>query len=313
MITITHTHADGTLVYGTERGDGTAEILKANRFRWFPSLKLWGIPQSRDHLAKRWQIDGAAKALEAAGFTVTVEIHDSPRDVAEVKAGRAERLEDRKETLERKAGRTLESALAHERAASEIAERRPFGQPILVGHYSERGARADQRRIESHMGKFCEEYGQAKHYERAASVVGNADAYRERPPVIIRRIEKNEAELRILPKRWAQYVESCSWKNEEPGEAYREQLEARRVFLEHQLTADREALKAAKDAGYSCHSRETIHVGDVVRVGRGGWGSGKVVRVSAKSVSVETPYSWTDRVSYERITEVICTHEQAST
>jgi len=30
MLTITHTHAEGTLIDGTDRGDGTAEILKAN-------------------------------------------------------------------------------------------------------------------------------------------------------------------------------------------------------------------------------------------------------------------------------------------
>ena len=72
MITISHTHADGTLVYGTSKEDGTAAILKANRFRWFPSIRLWGVPQSRDHLAKRWQIDAAANSLRAAGHEVTV-------------------------------------------------------------------------------------------------------------------------------------------------------------------------------------------------------------------------------------------------
>ena len=311
MITITHTHADGTLVDGTERGDGSAAVLKSEGFRWFPSLKMWGIPQSRDHLAKRWKIDAAAQALRRCGFQVTVEIDDTPRDVAEVKADRADRLDARKEALEAKAERNAVEADQRFARAHEIAYARN-GQPRLAGHYSCKAWDADQKRIENNDRLGALAYGKAQHYEQAAKVVGREDAYRERPPVIIRRIEKNEAELRILPKRWAQYVESCSWRNEEPGEAYREQLEARRVFLEHQLAADREALKAAQDAGDSCHSRETVHVGDVVRVGRGGWGSGKVVRVSAKSVSVETPYSWTDRVSYERITAVKCPHGQAS-
>lgn len=42
-----------------------------------------------------------------------------------------------------------------------ITERIPFGQPILVGHHSERGARADQRRIENGMDKFCEHNAKA--------------------------------------------------------------------------------------------------------------------------------------------------------
>ena len=58
-----------------------------------------GIPQSRDQLAKRWQIDQAAKALRAAGHEVTVEIDDTPRDMAEVKADRADRLDARYDRL----------------------------------------------------------------------------------------------------------------------------------------------------------------------------------------------------------------------
>ena len=34
------------------------------------------------------------------------------------------------------------------------------------------------------------------------------------------------------------------------------------------------------------------------------WGWHKVVRVSAKSVTVETPYSWTERIAHDRILEV---------
>ena len=309
MIKISHTHASGTLVEGTERGDGSAEILKASRFRWFPSIKLWGVPQSRDRLAKRYQIDQAAERLRAAGFTVEVSIDDTPRAVDRVKADRAEGLDDRREALEVKAGRTRESALAHERAATEIAERRPFGQPILVGHYSERGARADQRRIESHMDKFCEQFGQSKELQRRAAVVGRAEAYRERPQVIIRRIAGTEAELRKLPRLLAQHAESRAWRGEDPDPAYAEQLAAHRVFLEHQLEADRGALKAAEDAGYHCYTSADIHRGDKIRTR---FGLRTVVRVSTKSVSVETGYSWTDRVSYPEIRDVECPHEVKS-
>ena len=119
-ITITHTHADGTLIHGTSKGDGVYELIgprTAARFRYFPSIRMIGIPQSRDHLAKRWQIDQAAKALRAAGHVVTVEIDDTPRDAGDVKADRAERLDDRYDRLSSKAERTAAEAAARHAAA----------------------------------------------------------------------------------------------------------------------------------------------------------------------------------------------------
>jgi Domain of unknown function (DUF3560) len=304
MITIRHTHADGTLVEGTDRGDGSAPILKANRFRWFPSLKLWGIAQSRDHLAKRWQINEAAKALRAAGFEVTVEIDDTPRDAGDVKADRLDRLGARKEALTGKAERNAAEADQRFQRSHDIAYARN-GQPRLAGHYSCRAWDADQKRIENNDRLGGVAYGKARHYEQAAKVVGKAEDYRERPEVITRRIAKAEADLRRTLRTIGGDTFSLSGK---PEGDWLTSLQAQVTFLEHQLDADRKALDDAKANGYHCHSRETIHVGDTVQCGGGGWGSGTVVRVSAKSVSVTTPYSWTDRVSYERITTVICNH-----
>jgi predicted RNA methylase len=318
-VTIKHTHEDGTLVYGTDRGDGTAPILKANRFRWFPSIKLWGVAQSRDHLAKRWQIDAAAKALEAAGFDVTVEIDDTPRDVAEVKADRGERLDSRYDRLTAKAGRNMAEGDARRARADEIASGRPFGQPILVGHHSERRARTDQKRIEQNDRAAHQHYDRAERAQRAASVVGDADAYRERPDVIIRRIEKHEAELRKIERDitgrpdWVK-DDSGQYKLRlvKPSAEWLAQLEAAKTFAQHQLEADRAALKAHEDAGYRCHSRETIHVGDVINRA-GGFGSGTVGRVNAKTVSVPNRYGWNDKVRYEEIRSVECPHQGTTT
>ncbi len=69
-ITISHTAADGTLVEGTSKGDGTNTILKANGFRWFRTLGLWGIAASRDRQPNEYKINRAADALRAAGHTV---------------------------------------------------------------------------------------------------------------------------------------------------------------------------------------------------------------------------------------------------
>jgi hypothetical protein len=89
---IRHTHADGTLLEGSSKGDGVYEVLKGLRgWRYFPSIGAIGIRQSRDRVAKRGLINAAADALRAAGHEVTVEIDDTPRARADVLADQADR------------------------------------------------------------------------------------------------------------------------------------------------------------------------------------------------------------------------------
>lgn len=322
MITIKHTHEDGTLVYGTSKSDGTAAILKANRFRWFPSIKLWGVAQSRDHLAKRWQIDAARKALEAAGFEVAVEIDDAPRDVTEVKADRADRLDARADRLTAKAERNAAEGEARRARADQISERFAGGQPILVGHHSERGARADQKRIEQNDRAAFAAFGKAERAAAAASVVGRADAYRELPPVIIRRIDKTEAELRQTMHHINGTRPANDWRGayyapeSKPASGeWLEQLQARKTFLEHQLAADRAALAEHEASGYIRLTRETVHKGDRVHWGAT-WGDGiygaTVTRTNPKTVTLDRR-SYPRTLPYEQIKKVECPHEDTET
>lgn len=79
VITLVHTHAGGTMAEGTSRGDGSGEILKAQRWRWSRDLGAWYIRYSRDRLAKRWELNAAKEALEAAGFAVEIVIDEDDR------------------------------------------------------------------------------------------------------------------------------------------------------------------------------------------------------------------------------------------
>jgi predicted RNA methylase len=314
---IRHTHEDGTLVYGTSKGDGTAGILKANRFRWFPSLKLWGVPQSRDHLAKRWQISAAAGSLRKAGFKVRVEIDDTPRDVAEVKADRAGRLDDRYERLTAKAQRNAAECAARMVRADEIASARN-GQPRLAGHHSARRWDADQKRIEQNDRAAQAAYGEAKRAAAAAAVVGTADAYRELPAVITRRIDRTEAELRQA----VHYIEGTRPANDwrgaygyqrEPASGeWLESLTARKAFLEHQLAADREALAEHEANGYMRLTRESIHKGDVVTWSSRFGEEATVTRTNPKTVTLDRA-SYPRTLPYEQIRSVQCPHEGTAT
>lgn len=81
---------------------------------------------------------------------------------------RRERLERKLEKREEWAGKARERSAARFKAVSAIADNIPLGQPILVGHHSEKRARKDQARIVSGMTKGLEEGRLADHHEGKA-------------------------------------------------------------------------------------------------------------------------------------------------
>jgi len=81
----------------------------------------------------------------------------------------------RREYLERKLARRQEwaegakgRATQHFNAAHRIADNIPLGQPILVGHHSEKRARRDQSRIDGNMRKGVDEMHKAQHHAEKA-------------------------------------------------------------------------------------------------------------------------------------------------
>ncbi|MDH6284503.1 DUF3560 domain-containing protein [Prescottella agglutinans] len=311
-LTITHTHADGTLIDGTSRGDGSAEVLKAQRWRWSRNLGSWYVPQSRDRRAKLAQINATVAALRAAGFTVEVEVDDTYRATAEVEADKIARQADRVDALDAKADRkagAAESAWDAERAATAALPE--GGEPIKVGHHSEGRHR---RAIE----KSWNALGKAVLSEReAAAARGRADAAakttdrRYAPVTVARRIDKLAAELRGLERTRDGYSRTLH-TNSQTGEkyvedhapaggAYREQ-----VLREIAHTADELAYwqgvreQQIAEGKVTPYSRDVLAKGDhVLYVGQ--WN--EVVKVNAKSVTIRSIIggSWTDRIAYAEI------------
>lgn len=84
--------------------------------------------------------------------------------------------------------------------------------------------------------------------------------------------------------------------------AYDREAAAVRELAEQErrvAAAEQRVKRARLDAAAPC-DLDALKPGWLVR-DRHGWH--RVVRVSAKSVSVETGYSWTDRIPYDRIVE----------
>jgi hypothetical protein len=325
MVEITHSRLDGTVVYGTEKGDGSAPILKGAGFRWAPSLKAWIVQQSRDRDAKRWKIDAAAAGLREAGFEVQVLIDDTPRDFAVAEADRAERVAERADRLEGAAERAARESEARYAAATQAFDLMN-GQPILVGHHSERRHRREIDRANSNMHKSIEEDRKAKHYERAAQVAGRYTERRESLPTTLRRIEKLEAERRKAErdrepcptsgrKGKAEKVEpgrtiTCPVCYHEVvfGEDLRIVEHGRRISEAHaeriigevddQLAYWRRVVDEQQEAGAKVWGPADFRPGDRV-LSWGGWR--EVLKVNAKSLTVPSGYSWNDRIRYDDV------------
>lgn len=167
---------DKIRIYPSARLDAD-EYQRAKKagYRWAPMQKLFYAT---------WSPAAEDFALELAG-----EIEDEDKSLVERAEERAERFEDYSESR-------LEDANQAKAAVDRIADGIPFGQPILVGHHSEKHARKDAQRIENGMRKAVNCWKQSGYWkERAAGALHHAK-YKERPDVRARRIKTLEADLR---------------------------------------------------------------------------------------------------------------------
>jgi len=81
---------------------------------------------------------------------------------------RRERLERKLEKRREWAEKATARSSARFGTANKIMDGIPMGQPILVGHHSERHARRDAERIDSNLHKGVEESKLAEHHESCA-------------------------------------------------------------------------------------------------------------------------------------------------
>ncbi|MFM9590738.1 DUF3560 domain-containing protein [Streptomyces scabiei] len=300
-IEITHTHADGTLADGGAKGDGTGDIIKRNGFRWGRSIQCWYIPSSRDRAPRLIMLDRLAEELRAAGHEVTVTTDSEVRDNATVRADQHERLEDRRAALEAKGEKLTREAAALHRASDAMVEHLPLGQPVMPG---KRG-RAHRNLLERSVTTAIRGTLTQQEADRIpARVAGSLrqEARRERPDVTARRVQRLEAELRALDRRMAGL-------DLHPGTGssrLREQYEGERAVLVERIAGDTALLDQARADGlFGKYSKANVHKDDRVMI-RGQWR--QVVRANAKTVSVTTGYSWTDKYGYEEVRALACGH-----
>lgn len=158
--------------------------VKAHGFSWAPKQGLFVAPM--------WTPQRADLLIALCG-----EIGDEDKSLVERAEERADRFEDYSD----KRGQEAEGA---RKAAARIADNIPFGQPILIGHHSERHARRDAEKIENGMRKAVSLWETSAYWTERAAGALHAAKYKERADVRARRIKKLESEERKMRKNIAE-------------------------------------------------------------------------------------------------------------
>jgi len=179
--------------------------VKAAGYIWAPRQKIFVAPM--------WTPGREDLALEMCG-----EIGDEDTSLVDRAEERAERFVDYSHK------RAEDAERAH-KAVAAITEHIPMGQPILVGHHSEKHARKDAERIENGMRKAVNMWETSKYWKmRAAGALHHAK-YKERPDVRARRIkglesdkrkeEKNKQEAQKWLDVWANILDDTKMKKKD--------------------------------------------------------------------------------------------------
>ena len=155
--------------------------IKEAGFIWAPRQNFFVTPM--------WT-PGRADLMEAW----TGEIGDEDSTLMQRAEERAERFENYSEN------RGREANAAHA-TVDQIMSGIPLGQPILVGHHSERRHRRDIERIDNGMRKAVKLWETRNYWKARAQAAQAHAAYKEEPAVRYRRIKKLEADKRIRERQ----------------------------------------------------------------------------------------------------------------
>lgn len=177
-LTATYSPEDNKLrLYTVHRLDAdTYARMHAAGFRFAPKQDLFVAPA--------WTPEREDLLMELCG-----EIGDEDTSLVDRAEQRADRFQDYSESRAR-------DYAAARNAVAAITEHIPLGQPILVGHHSEKRARKDAERIEKGLERAVRMWDTAEYWQRRAAGALRAAKYKERPDVRHRRIKSLEADKR---------------------------------------------------------------------------------------------------------------------
>ena len=184
MVTITATYSpeDNKLrLYASSRLDAEpyARVKEAG-FKWAPKQELFVAP--------KWTPAREDLAMELAG------------DIEAEEMTLAERAAIKAERLDALAVKRHGQATSLQRHANELSQAFYMGQPILIGHHSERKARKTKERMDAAQSKAIQAEKAANHWLYRAEGVEHYANMKNAPRVRANRIKTLLAELRDLQR-----------------------------------------------------------------------------------------------------------------
>ena len=141
-----------------------------------------------------------------------------------MKSNFEERRQNRKERYEELADKNRQQSEERYDAARGIGSRIPMGQPILVGHHSEQGHRADLKRIDNNMRKSIEHNAKARYYEDKAQTIDNDRAIYSDDPEAIQKLKQRLLDLEEY-QAWMKTINKLCRSKKLTDEQITEQLE----------------------------------------------------------------------------------------
>jgi len=123
-----------------------------------------------------------------------------------------QKVEGRYESLMAQAENARKQAEQYRKRANSISMHIPFGQPILVGHHSEKRHRRDADRISSYYHKASELDEKAKELEAKAVGVGSAGISSDDPEALVKlreklkNIERKQERMKLMNRAHKAYL-----------------------------------------------------------------------------------------------------------
>lgn len=246
-----------------------------NRLRWHPGRMLTAAERTVMHES---QFDwwGGTKVYTAIYYAVRekVLLRVSGLKLEDVQTvEEADDVEERASRFEAHAGDAKSRSDAAYDRSSEIGRRFEGGQPILVGHHSERGARRDQERMHNAMRKSIDEGAKAEYWDRRADAARKHAERKQDAGVIARRIETIDKDIRDWMPRLAKCEQRGATENVATIKRILDHLELRRAYQR----------KLYEAAGGLVSDGQKFEVGGEVYFSGSWW---KVLRVNPKGVTV---------------------------
>ncbi|MET9321967.1 DUF3560 domain-containing protein [Streptomyces sp. NPDC003038] len=299
-ITIKHTRAAGTLIHGSEPGDGVLEALNPWGFRYARSVGFVYLRGSRDRAADTRRIQGAKAALEAAGHTVTLDIDETTRrPFGEAEAERYERAGVRAERFGARADRLQESSDEKWKRGRELAASYQ-GEPVKVDHYSAGRHIRDLERARTLAGQSVAEQQEADRCRSRADSAASYEKGRKHPGATLRRLDRLNADRRQLERQMERVVRTAEGCTEAGNPLDPElivdhlaKLDADHADLCDQIAHWDAHLLEVQAAGVKIWGEGDFTPGDYAQLGDRWY---LVLRVNSKSLTVPKSVDWKARV-----------------